>query len=95
MIQTQCKHYKTCKAPLCPFDKNIDTIIWYPDEPICRLSRGAPEWRKKQRKIARRTIYRDFFFKVSDIERVQRVSRGIRGHNPDYSVNRTRIRGGY
>lgn len=78
-----CPQYQKCNAPLCPEINNPDGI-WYPDEPICRSHKfSALNWIRKQRKIAKKAIYRDFYFTKADLEAIIRVTIKTKGQNPD------------
>jgi hypothetical protein len=45
---TECRHFETCNAPLCPMYK--DQGVWHPDEDVC-IRNNAPKWVKLQRKM--------------------------------------------
>jgi hypothetical protein len=80
-----CPGYKNCSAPLCPLDdKTLETAIWFPDEPIC-TRHGLPDtkWLRIQRRIAKKAKTHDTFYRISDLQRIQRVYSSIRGHNPN------------
>jgi hypothetical protein len=57
--------------------------IWYPDEDVCPL-RGVPNWVKKQRKIQKMgATFENGYFTVETLNRIKRISRSIRGLDPD------------
>jgi hypothetical protein len=79
----QCNYILKCIAPFCPEIKSVNGV-WYPTEAICkRRFHSSLKWIKKQRRIARKSIYRDFYFSQDDLERIQRVTRKTMGRNPD------------
>jgi hypothetical protein len=79
----QCKNIIECSAPLCIERNNADGV-WFPNETICkRRCHVSDKWIKKQRRIARKSIDRDFFFTRDDLERVKRVNKKIKGKKPD------------
>jgi hypothetical protein len=78
-----CNYILKCIAPFCPEIKSVNGV-WYPAEAICkRRFHSSLKWIKKQRRIARKSIYRDFYFSQDDLERIQRVTRKTMGRNPD------------
>ena len=82
---TECEHYENCAAPLCPKAANLEEHIWFPNEPICRL-RGAPDWVRKQRKIAKLTnIDSSKFFTLRMLNAITRINHGLQGADPDYA----------
>jgi len=94
-MMESCYSYKNgCNAQLCPLDpSSLDNALWYPDETICRR-RGLPDtkWIKTQRKIAKKAKDCDTFYQFSDLVSIQRVSAGIKGHNPNYKVKTTHVK---
>jgi hypothetical protein len=77
-----CKYFDSCDAPLCPFDVDIDKRTWYADEPICKI-RANLKWRKKQRKIAKVATADNGYFTKPLIEKIGRITRSVKGLNPD------------
>jgi hypothetical protein len=85
MTAPTCRNYDRCSAPLCPNDaQSLKDGLWYPDEEICVL-RNAPDWVRRQRKIAKRTKgdYRIGFFCHRMLDRNIKVSAGIKGLDPE------------
>jgi hypothetical protein len=83
-----CHSFQKCSAPLCPELNNPDNI-WYPDEEICRCRKySCLSWIKKQRKIAKKTVNRDFYFTKDDLDRIRRVTQNTKGQNPDTNKGR-------
>jgi hypothetical protein len=81
--QKVCRHFQNCDASICP-EQNPDETIWFPDESVCRSKHYATlKWVKKQKKIAKKTIYRDRFFTWTDLENIKRVSIKTKGRDPD------------
>jgi hypothetical protein len=82
-----CKHYEYCSAPLCPIldDSENQKGIWYPDEEICRRSHKLPVWVRQQKKIARKAEFSSygFYFDLQMLQNKFRVTRQVRGLNPD------------
>jgi len=79
----QCRHFDSCSAPLCPLDvKHLKVGIWYPDEDICRL-KTSPNWKKIQKKIAKKTKDKNTYYTYEMLNRNCRVGRGMVGLNPD------------
>lgn len=95
MANKSCSRSQICSAPLCPESNNIHKLksqnqtnnilyIWYPDEEICRCRKYSNiKWIKKQKKIQKKTVYRDFYFTIDDIEKIRRVTNKTKGQNPD------------
>ena len=86
MLNTQCRHYDTCSAPLCPLDESsLERGVFYLDEEVCSR-RGMPTWVGKQRKLAKvaaKTKSPDSgFFSVRMLEAIQKIGRGVRGADP-------------
>jgi len=79
-----CRYFAICNASICPA-MNSDTGVWFPDEGICRRRRYSSvlRWIKIQKRISRKTIFRDFYFTTSSLEKIRRVSRKTMGKNPD------------
>jgi len=80
----QCHYFLQCSAVLCP-QLNSNDGVWYPDEHVCRRRcyTTTLKWIRKQRKITRKTIFRDFFFTTSSLEKIRRVTKKTMGRNPD------------
>lgn len=70
---------------LCPLDPNLDTQMWYPDEPICARQGMLVEhpWLKTQRKIAKRTRRQDRYYTDKMVQRNCIVGRGMVGLDPE------------
>jgi hypothetical protein len=84
--QKVCRHFQNCDASICP-EQNPDETIWFPDESVCRSKHyAALKWVRKQKKIQRKTKYRDFYFTKSYIEKIRRVTSGTRGLRPDKDI---------
>ena len=81
-----CKHFNSCSANLCPLFPSIEDSVlpWYPDEEICKLHR-APEWVKRQRRIAKRTLPEDVnrFYTVQMLKHRCRIGKGVKGLKPE------------
>ena len=76
-----CKYFESCSAPMCPKDAGVAQTTWFPEEPICRPP-DVPEWIKRQRRIARKAAPGGSFT-LAMPQRDCRISRGIKGINPD------------
>ncbi len=83
-MQTQCKFYDRCSAPICPFFSGLESATWYPDEEVCRNPdfRDA-QWRKTQLKIRRKTNDTDTFYTFKMLNRNIIVTKAIKGLKPD------------
>ena len=82
----QCRLFEECEAPLCPLEENsIKHGIWYPDEEICRAKKfQSLKWIKRQKRIAKLGLTIDSgLFTARMLESLRRVSKGIKGANPD------------
>ena len=79
--RSSCRSWDSCFAPLCPLRPNVG--LWYAHEPVCRSRKyGAGlEYVRVQRKIARLGGVGGYFTRT-DLERVHRVRKGIRGRGP-------------
>lgn len=79
----KCQYYGECTAPLCPKDVNFGRMIWFPDEPVCRL-RNAPDWVQKQRKISRLPgIDPNNYFTFRMLKKLKKIDRGLQGADPE------------
>ena len=88
-----CPSYEGCDAAICPLEEDsVTDALWYPDEGICRSRKFSKlSWLKTQKKIARLSLSSDIgYFTVNMFELIDRVSRGIKGVNPDKPDSRTR-----
>ncbi len=83
-MQTRCRFYDRCSAPICPLFSGLESAAWYPDEEICRNPdfRDA-QWRKTQLKIKRRANNTDTFYTFKMLDRNIVVTKAIKGLNPD------------
>jgi hypothetical protein len=77
----KCPHFSTCSAPLCPDDSTLETAAWFPGEEICR--REGIAFAAVQRRIMRAGIGGDTCFTVSMLRRKVKVSKGLRGLDPE------------
>jgi hypothetical protein len=68
---------------------NSDTGIWFPTETICKRRRHTTTllWIRTQRKISKKTIFRDFYFTRVDLANIKRVTIKTKGQNPDKEIN--------
>ncbi len=84
-MQARCKFYDRCSAPICPLFSNLESVVWYPDEKICRNPdfREA-QWRKTQLKIKKRANNADTFYTFKMLNRNIVVAKAIKGLNPDF-----------
>ncbi len=81
-----CRYTSECNAPFCPERNNVDGI-WFPSEAICRRKCFASmKLIKNQKKINKKSIYRDFFFTWTDLENIKRVTTKTKGRNPDKDI---------
>jgi hypothetical protein len=88
-----CRLYYECTAQLCPLDNNsLNDCLWYPDGQVCRSRKFSRlSWLKTQKKIAKLKLSPDIgFFTVDMLELINRVSRGIKGANPDKPCSKDR-----
>lgn len=85
MYLTECSLFEECTAQLCPLEQDLEYHLWYPDEEVCRSRKfSGLKWLKTQKKIAKLKLSPDIgYFKVGMLELIGRVSRGIKGANPD------------
>ena len=82
-----CIYYEKCSAPLCPMlpqDQNKD-CIWYPNEEICRRTKGIPKWIRQQIKVAIKVKPENhrFYFNIEMLKVPFRVTEAIKGIDPD------------
>lgn len=82
MNRPDCNHYETCNAPMCPYDENLNKMIWYPDEDICK-KRDVPNWVKKQRKIAGKIREKSGYFTLEMLDRHFRITKALKGLDPN------------
>lgn len=94
MNTKDCKGYEGCDAPICPMDDATrDIAVWYPNEEICGLREFRKEkWRIAQRKIAKKATNTDTYFTMVMLNSVGMVCKGIKGVNPNMSVEMEDIR---
>ena len=86
MSNEKCPKFNTCNAPLCPLDKkSIEHGIWYPDEEVCSKRLGI-DWVRKQKKIARKTKFKEGYFTVESIKNLKRISNKTKGEDPDKNI---------
>ena len=79
----KCPYFDTCDAPLCVNDaSSLKNGIWYPDEPICKI-RNAPEWVKRQRKIAKKVREKNKYFTLEMLKHRARITAALEGLDPD------------
>lgn len=85
MLEKQCSLFDECTAQLCPLESDLAYHLWYPDEQVCRSRKFSKlSWLKTQKKIAKLKLSPDIgYFTVDMLELINRVSRGIKGTNPD------------
>lgn len=86
MAEVECKNYEECEAPICPInEKGTIYHIWYPDEEVCRSrEQQRLPWVRKQKRIAKLGLGSDIgFFTVKMLNSVARISRGMKGADPD------------
>jgi len=88
MTHIDCPRFENCSAPLCPLAKNLQNLIWYPDEDICaRQDFQSLRWIKKQKAVvkkkARTSAAVDCYFTVEMLTSIKQLRRGIEGINPD------------
>lgn len=85
---TECKHFETCEAPLCPLDDNLDSCIWYSDEEICRSSIFKKlQWIRIQKRLRKRQVSADGFFTKFRLNTMYACSPQTKGANPDSRIN--------
>ena len=54
-MKDSCTHFDECSAPICPIDsESIKNCAWFPDEDVCQLIVGVPDWIRRQRRIAKK-----------------------------------------
>lgn len=86
---SDCKHFTSCEAPLCPLHEDLDSCVWYPDEGVCRLTRFAKlHWIKRQKSLRkhRATVDNGYFTRVR-LEKMYACSAHTKGENPDSRKN--------
>ncbi len=87
---TECSSYPFCKAPLCPLDPSFNCACWYPDEDICS-KHGLPAEQHKiiktQRKIKKKSIFRELSFTVCQLNTIKNVHTTTKGKNSDNAKN--------
>ena len=92
MTDKNCKFYESCSAPLCPIllDKRNSNYIWYPDEEICRKRKGAPDWVKQQRKIAKKAKPENCcrYFTLEMLKVHFRVTKNVLGLDPNMDLKK-------
>ena len=86
MDREQCKLFKDkdCEAPLCPLEDN-PLRIWFADEWVCRARKfQSLPWIKKQKRIVKLGLtIDDGFFTVKMLNSIGRLTRSIKGADPD------------
>ena len=82
MTARECGNYEKCEAPLCPLE-DCSNYIWYPNEAVCKLTRGIPDWVKKQRRIVNVGASPDYYFTVEMLNVLHQIRKGITGASPD------------
>lgn len=87
MTARDCPHFDACNAPLCPLDPGSTAGVWFADEPVCARTE-VPDWVKRQRKIGRVADYSAGMFTLEMLNHPGRVSRGIRGIDPELPVEK-------
>lgn len=88
MTSNNCPTYSSCSAPICPLDPGRGCHQWFADESICTAQKpggeASPAWIGVQRRIARATRDPDRgYWTVAMLESAWKVSRSIRGVDPD------------
>ena len=84
LIEKACSRYLKCTAPLCPLDRDIESGMWFPDEPICTAKQfGGLDWVRNQRKIKKRARDKSRYFTLKMLKRNCRIRTGIKGLSPD------------
>lgn len=85
--RSQCKFFDGCSAQLCPklSDEENSKCIWYPDEDICRLRKGIPDWVKQQKKVAKKCLPENvhYYFTLAMLKVPFRATKAIKGLDPD------------
>jgi hypothetical protein len=77
----KCPHFSTCSAPLCPDVSTLDSAAWFPGEEVCK--REGIAFAAVQRRIMRAGIGSETCFTVSMLRRKVKVSKGLRGLDPE------------
>jgi len=78
-----CYNWENCSAQLCPMDESsLANGIWYPDEEVCKKT-PAPDWVKRQKKIAKKAKSNDLYFTYEMLNKPFRISPGIEGVDPN------------
>ena len=91
MPSSDCKHFETCQAPLCPMGEQKQNCnhIWYHDEAICKAKEfQSLRWIQKQKLIAKKHGSVEGFFTVEMLNAIERVSKGIVGAEPDVPLEK-------
>ncbi len=82
---SECKHFESCDANLCPLDEDLDACVWYPDENACRSTRFAKlQWIRIQKRLKKYGAKVDNgYFTRKMLEKMYAVSAHTKGINPD------------
>lgn len=84
-----CRHFQDCDAPICPKDINAGQCAWFPPEPVCRL-RDAPEWVRRQRRIAKLPgVDPERYFTLRILRTIKEVEHGVQGIDPESAGGET------
>lgn len=90
---TDCKHFETCSAPICPKDPDsVRFCAWFPGEDICIL-RDVPAWVKRQRRIAKATAGNNALgcFTADMLAYPCMIRVGMKGLDPSTEITPTRV----
>lgn len=85
--------YQACASNLCAGDDRPEREFcgWFADEAVCHKTPYTP-WQKKQVKIQKlyklgKLKFSDEIFYLSTLQKIRRVTKTVRGINPQRRVN--------
>ena len=93
----ETSHRDRCEANICAdgiTEEEKETLPWYPDEEICGKS-PMTKWQRKQRRIAKyvkRGVFKfmDFYFTANMLEKASKVTKTMKGKDPNIPIGETR-----
>jgi len=87
MKQIDCPKFENCSATVCPLADNLQHLIWYPDEDICkRRDFQTLDWLRKQKAIVKAKAPEDRYFTVEMLKAIKQIRKGIEGIGPDQPI---------
>lgn len=87
MKKSDCPHYGSCAAALCPLDKDLLQQVWFPTEAICRQFPRL-KFIKNQHKLKRIRAARGTYFTYEMLIRKCTYTKAMSGINTDYAYKK-------